>query len=147
MMMENNNEDTPKRGRGRPKIETKLDPMWYNIIVQSGREGKHITDFLIQLNISWESHYAMLKRNPKYYQAVAEHNKLNEQYWFEMAKNAMDRNGGVGFNSRLWSLVMRNKHPQNWQDQKQLDISTLGEKLTDNKSIKIEIIKGDQSDI
>jgi hypothetical protein len=135
--MEENNKKV-----GRPPLEKTMPPQWYEIIVESGREGKHITDFLIKLGISWEGHRALLKRNTKYSEAVAEHNKLSEDWWFEQGRMSMERNGGIGFNSRLWSLVLRNKFKDNWKDEKQMDITTQGDKISDGKTIQIEIIKG-----
>ena len=137
--MENNNEN--KRGRGRPRIETTMNAEWYKIIIESGRQGKHITDFLIQLGISWQGHYDLLKRNLKYYQAVEEYNKLCENYWDEMGLSAMERNGGVGFNSRLWSLVLRNKFGNNWSEKTEVDVTSQGQRINDPKPIQIEIIK------
>ena len=55
-----------KRGRGRPKLEETMNPEWYKIIIDAGVEGKHITQFLIELGISWEGHYRLLKTNKKY---------------------------------------------------------------------------------
>jgi hypothetical protein len=57
-----------------------------------------------------------------------------------MAHNSMSDNGGVGFNSRLWALIMKNKFSNNWTDQSKVDITTGGEKI-ENKPIQIEIIK------
>lgn len=130
-----------KRGVGRPRMETYLNPAWYDMIIESGRNGQHITDFLIKLGISWEGHYDLIKRNKKYSEAVQEYKKLAEDYWYNLAKNSMDADGGVGFNSRLWALVMKNKFGNNWKDERQVDVTTQGEKISDIKPIQIEIIK------
>ena len=139
--MENNNEN--KRGRGRPRIETTMNAEWYKIIIESGRQGKHITDFLIQLGISWDSHYELLKRNTKYNEAFKEYNKLCEEWWYEKARESIESGQSNKFNQRLWTQIMKNKFRDNWKDDKQLDITTQGDKLNDNKSIQIEIIKPD----
>jgi len=52
-----------KRGRGRPKAETTMTPMWKEIILEAGRNGHHISHFLIELGISYDTHYEMIKRN------------------------------------------------------------------------------------
>ena len=67
------------KGVGRPRLETTMNPEWYNIIIESGKQGKHITQFLIELGISWEGHHALLKRNTKYNEAVQEYKKLCER--------------------------------------------------------------------
>ena len=140
------NEETSneKRGRGRPRVETYLDPEWYNIIIQSGKEGKHITDFLIKLGISWDTHYELIKRNTKYSEALKEYNKLCEQWWYDRAHEAVASGQSNKFNQRLWLQIVKNKFRDNWKDEKQLDVTTQGDKIGDSKSIQIEIIKGNE---
>lgn len=133
--------EEPKRGPGRPRLEDTMNPEWYKIIIDAGREGKHITQFLIELGISWEGHHSLVKRNKKYSEAVLQYNKLCENYWYNMAQDSMAKNGGNGFNSRLWSLIVRNKFPEHWSESTKIDVSTMGEKLTSNNKIEIEIIK------
>ncbi len=133
--------EEPKRGPGRPRLEDTMNPEWYKIIIDAGREGKHITQFLIELGISWEGHHSLLKRNKKYSEAVLHYNKLCENYWYNMAQESMAKNGGNGFNSRLWSLIIRNKFPEHWSESTKIDVSTMGEKITSNNKIEIEIIK------
>jgi hypothetical protein len=134
-------EENSRRGPGRPKLEDTINPEWYKIIVDAGKEGKHITEFLITLGISWEGHHALLKRNTKYSEAVDAYKKLCENYWFNMAHDSMSKNGGNGFNSRLWSLIVRNKFPEHWSESTKIDVSTMGEKLNSNNKIEIEILK------
>jgi len=129
-----------KRKPGRPRLETTINPEWYNIIFDAGKQGKHITDFLITLGISWEGHIALMKRNPKYSEAVDEYKKLCENYWYNMAHEAMVKDGGNGFNSRLWSLIMRNKFGNNWSESTRVDLTSQGEKLN-NEPIQIEVIR------
>jgi hypothetical protein len=129
-----------EKKRGRPRLETTINPQWREIIQQAGKEGKHITDFLITLGISWEGHHTLIKRNPAYSEAVQEYLKLCEQYWYNMALKAMNTDGGQKFNSRLWSLIMRNKFGNSWSDQSKIDVTTKGEAI-EKTPIQIEIIK------
>ena len=139
--------DENKRRVGRPSLEQTLNPEWYKIIVDAGKKGKHITQFLLELGISWEGHHAMLKRNIKYSEAVDEYHKLCENYWYNMAHQSMAENGGNGFNSRLWSLIMRNKFSSRWSEQSRVDLTTQAEQINNNP-IQIEIIRKqiDESD-
>lgn len=134
-------EEQSKKGPGRPRVETHLDPQWYEIIIESGREGKHITDFLIKLGISWETHYALLKRNTKYSEAFKEYNKLCEDWWVSKAHEAMASGNSNKFNQRLWLQIVKNKFRDNWRDEKQLDITTQGDKIKEENPIQIEIIR------
>ena len=141
--MLNENNQLPKRPIGRPRVETYIDPEWYKIIIDSGRNGKHITDFLIKLGISYDTHYELIKRNIVYADAIKEYNKLCEQWWYERAHEAVESGNSNKFNQRLWLQIVKNKFRDNWKDEKQIDVTTQGDKLNDNKSIQIEIIQPD----
>ena len=127
---------------GRPRLEQTMNPEWYKMIIDAGREGKHITQFLIDLGISWDGHHSLLKRNKKYSEAFQEYQKLCENFWFKMAHDSMIDNEGAGFNTRLWQVIMTNKFKQNWKSEKHIDVTTQGEKLEPSKNpIQIEIIR------
>jgi len=130
-----------KNKGGRPRLELTMNPEWYDIIIDAGKNGKHITQFLITLGISWEGHYALLKRNKKYSEALKEYEKLCEQWWYERAHEAIESGNSNKFNQRLWTIIMKNKFRNNWSDEKQIDITTQGDKISDNNQIQIEIIK------
>jgi hypothetical protein len=138
--IENTNEEVKRSGR--PKLETKMIPEWKKIVIESGQQGKHITDFLIKLGISWVGHRALMKRNKDYYAAVQEYQILAENWWYENAHTSMAESGGMGYNSRLWSLIMRNKFGESWSEATKVDVTTQGDKLSNGPSkIEIEIIK------
>lgn len=139
-MMLENNEENKKRGRGRPRVETRLPDGWKEIIIESGREGRHITNWLIKLGISWNAHYSMMERNYEYKEAVQAYEKYCEEFWYNMALEEMTENGGASFNSRLWSLIVRNKFPKNWSESTKVDVTTQGDKI-ENKPISIEIVR------
>lgn len=129
-----------KRGRGRPPLETTMNPEWYKIVIEAGKSGKHITNFLMELGISWDGHYALLQRNRDYSIAVQEYTKLCEDYWYNLAHDSMRKDGGQGFNSRLWSLIVRNKFPSHWSETTKVDMTSQGEKIG-TEPIQIEIIR------
>lgn len=111
------------------------------IMRKSGEEGKHITDFLIELEMTYEEHYQMLKKSKKYRDAFSDYQKLAENYWYNLALYSMSKDGAMRFNARLWSLVMRNKFGENWTDSTKVDLTSAGEKITNPEPIKIEIIR------
>jgi hypothetical protein len=130
-----------KRGVGRPRVETYIDPMWKEIILDSGREGKHLTDFLIKLGFSYETHYELIKRNKQYSETIKEYNKLCEQWWYNKAYESIVKGESNRFNQRLWTIIMKNKFRDNWTDEKQVDITTGGDKIQSDNKIQIEIIR------
>lgn len=130
-----------KRGPGRPKVETYINPMWKEIILESGREGKHITDFLIKLGFSYDTHYELIKRNKEYSETIKEYNKLCEQWWYEKMYESIQKGESNKFNQRLWTIVMKNKFRDNWHDEKQVDITSGGDKIQQDNRVQIEIVK------
>ena len=97
------------------------------------------------LGISWQGHYDMMKRNKKYYETVNQYEKLCENWWFEKARTSMEETEGAGFNTRLFSLIMRNKFSSRWSEASKVDVTTNNESI--NKSpIQIEIIRPNNTD-
>jgi hypothetical protein len=133
--------DSEKRRPGRPKAETTITPMWREVILEAGREGHHISHFLIELGISYETHYQLIKRNPEYSETVKEYNKLCEDWYFNKARESLEKGESNKFNQRLWTVIMKNKFRDNWHDEKQLDITSGGEKIQPDNKIQVEIIK------
>lgn len=133
-------EESKKNPVGRPPLEKTMPEPWYEIIIEAGKQGKHITEFLITLGISWDGHHSLMKRNKKYNEAVQHYLKLCENYWFDMAHASMERDGGQGFNSRLWSLIMRNKFSNHWSEATKVDMTTDGKQIG-NTPVQIEIIR------
>ena len=130
-----------KKGRGRPRLESTMKQMWKEIMLEAGLDGKHTTEVLIQLGISWNGHYALLERNKEYSQTYSEFLKLAENYWYNLALEAMKENGGIKFNTKLWETIMKNRFKDNWKTERQIDVTTAGQKINSDNKIQIEIIK------
>jgi hypothetical protein len=139
-------EEKPKRGVGRPRIESYINPEWKNIILDAGRNGKHITQFLIELGLSFQSHRNLLNRSKEYKLIFDEYQKLCENWWYERMYESVVKGESNKFNQRLWTIIMKNKFKENWNDEKQLDITSMGEKLNSDNKINIEIIKSKLED-
>jgi hypothetical protein len=134
-------ENNERRGVGRPRATYNLNPMWKDIILEAGLNGHHITKFLMELGLSWDQHYTLIERNNEYSKTVKEYNKLCEQWWYEKAREAIDSGNSNRFNQRLWTVIMKNKFRDQWSDSKEIDITTQGDKITQDNLIQVEIIK------
>ena len=135
--MENNE---IKRGVGRPRSENLFPTEWENIIIDAGKKGLHITQFLIELGITFETHSQLCKRNKRYSDAVDRYKILCENYWYNQMHEQMQENGGAGYNSRLWSLIMRNKFGERWSEASKVDVTSQGNSIQTNP-IQIEIVR------
>jgi len=52
----------------------------------------------------------------------------------------------MGFNSRLWTIIMKNKFKDNWKEERAIDVTSKGESIKEDKTFKIEIIKNNLED-
>jgi hypothetical protein len=134
-------ENNERRNVGRPRATYNLNPMWKDIILEAGLNGHHITKFLMELGLSWDQHYTLIERNNEYSKTVKEYNKLCEQWWYERAREAIESGNSNRFNQRLWTVIMKNKFRDQWSDSKEIDITTQGDKITQDNLIQVEIIK------
>ncbi len=91
------------------------------------------------INNKWVDFSADFPSNHK--GTIKEYNKLCEQWWYERAHEAVESGQSNKFNQRLWLQIVKNKFRDNWKDEKQIDVTTQGDKISDNKSIQIEIIQ------
>jgi len=143
--MENN--EPNRRRPGRPRLEETITPMWKEIMLDAGKDGKHISEVLTILGISWNGHYALLERSKEYSQTYSEFLKLAETWWYNKAHEAMQEDNGMGFNTKLWETIMKNRFKDNWRSERYIDVSTKGEKIESSKTpITIEIVRKNTED-
>jgi len=136
-----------KRGRKPFTIELlvkrgKIKETWYEDILDIGRQGKAEVSIVNYMDINWDTHKLLMERSPKYMEAVNTAKKLSEEWWVEIARKEWESGNSKSINSNHWSLMMRNMFNNRWSDRKEVDVSTLGEKINDN-TISVEIIKND----
>jgi hypothetical protein len=137
-----NTEDKRKNNRGQGmKAEDTFPENWKEIMIDCGKRGKNQTEIFIKLNIHHSTHYDILERNQEYKETYEEYLQHCEQWWYDKAHEAIVDGKSKMFNQNLWSMIMRNKFKANWKDEKSLDVSTMGEKLTSVDPIKIEVIR------
>ena len=117
------------------------DDQYEKVILQAGREGRHLTYFLDILGISFTEHDRMVSSSKKYANIIKEYEKLCEEYWYNMAYTSMTENQGQGFNTRLWTVIMKNKFSERWNDTNKVDLTTKGDKLDSLQNIQIEVVK------
>lgn len=136
-----------KKGKGgRPRADYSLPKGWEDMVIESGREGKHITDFLLKLNLTYDQHYTLLKRRPDYYKVFQNYQRLCEQWWYNQAHEAVGSGQSNKFNQRLWTIIMKNKFRDQWSDEKQIDIRSNGESIVPENTLQVEIIKRTQTE-
>jgi len=134
--------------RGRPAytnskelVEKGIFPEnWRNQIIEMGKEGKSQSHFIVYLNISRPSYYKLLEIDRDFSNTIAQAKEHSKLWWFEKVRGGFENDNSKNINGQLWSLVVRNMFPEDYVDKKEVDVSTQGQPLKDNK-IEIEIIK------
>lgn len=135
-----------KNKGGRPRANYSLPKGWEEIMLESGREGKNITDFLLKLDLTYDQHYKLLNRREDYKLVYQNYQRLCEQWWYERAHEAVASGNSNKFNQRLWTIIMKNKFRDQWSDEKLIDIRSNGESIVPENTLQVEIIKRTQTE-
>lgn len=92
------------------------------------------------MDISWDTHKRLMDRSKKYLEAVTKAQMESEKWWIDIAKKEWVEGSSRNINSNHWSLMVRNMFKDRWSDRKETDITSKGDKITDN-TISVEIIR------
>jgi len=123
----------------------RIPETWYEDILDIGRQGKAEVSIVNYMGISWNTHERLKGRCPKYMKAVNTAKKLSEEWWVEIARKQWVEGKSKSINSNHWSLMVRNMFGDRWSDRKETDITSKGDKITDN-TIAVEIIRKTQDE-
>lgn len=114
---------------------------WEQDILTMGSEGKSLVHILNYLNISWDTFYRLMDRDPKFLETVNKFKKLSEQWWLDIVQREWINGNSKSINSNHWSIIMRNMFKERWSDRKEVDLTSGGDKLQKEPTLQIEIIK------
>jgi hypothetical protein len=128
---------------GRPRITLDEFPKgWKEELARMGSEGMLDVDAKVYLHISNETFSRLLEREPDFLEAVSIMRQLSHSWWARLPREAFGSGTSKQMNSNLYSLVMRNKFKDEWNNaENKVDITTQGDKLDSNKKIEIEIVR------
>ena len=123
----------------------RIPETWYEDILDIGRQGKAEISIVNYMGISWNTYQRLKDRCPKFLKAVNTAKKLSEEWWVEIARQQWLDGKSKSINSNHWSLMVRNMFGDRWSDRKETDITSKGDKITDN-TISVEIIRNIQDE-
>lgn len=118
----------------------RIPETWYEDILAIGSQGKAEVSIVNYMGISWNTYQRLKDRCPKFLKAVNTAKKLSEEWWVEIARKEWVEGNSKSINSNHWSLMVRNMFGNRWSDRKETDITSKGDKITDN-TIAVEIIR------
>jgi len=137
---------------GRPRITLDEFPKgWKEQLIKMGSEGQMDIDAKVYLHISNETFSRLLEREPEFLEVVSMMRQASHAWWGRLPRESFGSGTSRQMNSQLYSLIMRNRFKDEWnQAENKVDITTGGDKLDSNKKIEIEIVKkivDDKSDL
>lgn len=128
---------------GRPRLTLDEFPKgWKEELARMGSEGMLDIDAKVYLHISNETFSRLLEREPDFLEAVSVMRSLSHAWWARLPRESFASGTSKQMNSQLYSLVMRNKFKDEWNNaESKVDITTQGDKIDSNKKIEIEIVR------
>ena len=123
----------------------RIPETWYADIIELGKTGSAEVHIVSYMGISWNTYQRLKDRCPKFLKAVEISKIESEKWWIDIAKKEWVDGNSRNINSNHWSLVVRNQFGQRWSDRKETDITSKGDKITDN-TISVEIIRNIQDE-
>lgn len=137
-----------KNKGGRPRLTTEYlvergiwKEDWKDTIIELGKSGKSRTHIMEEMNLARTSFYKLYDRDPEFRNTVNRAMVLSQNWWINITQNAWLEGKSTTINSNHWSLLMRNLFKDDWSDRKDIDVTTMGDKIKDDKNIVVEIIK------
>jgi hypothetical protein len=128
---------------GRPRLTLEEFPKdWKEQLLKMGAEGMLDVDIKVYLNISNDTFARLLVDEPQFLEAVSQARQLSHAWWVSISRNSFASGTSKQVNSQLYSLILRNRFKDEWNNaESKVDITTQGDKLDSNKKIEIEIVR------
>jgi hypothetical protein len=143
-----------KKVMGRPRYSTmevlvargKAPATWKEDILDLGERGKNKIHYANYLNISRDTLYKIMDRDPNFADTIKRALDLSQQWWIDRVGESFEEGKSQKVNAMLWRYMMENTFRKDWRPAKEeLDITTNGQAITDN-SIVVEIVKAKKDD-
>lgn len=119
---------------------------WKDIIINLGKEGKNKMYFANALGLHRDTFYKIMKRDPEFNKIVQQALQYSQIWWIENVREAFEQGTSSRLNSNLFKYYMQNVYRDDWKDETQLDITSKGDKIKDDNTIQIEIIRPKEED-
>jgi hypothetical protein len=119
----------------------KAPATWKEDILDLGERGKNKIHYANYLNISRDTLYKIMDRDPNFSDTIKRALDLSQQWWIDRVGESFEEGKSQKVNAMLWRYMMENTFRKDWRPAKEeLDITTNGQAITDN-SIVVEIVK------
>lgn len=109
-------EQPVKRPVGRP---TEYRPEYCDLVIQAGRDGKSLTNFAADLEVSRQTVNNWVDQFPEFLDAVTRAKALMAS-WYEIAQRNVVQNGGTSAQSSLIQFGLKNLDPDGWKEKQEV---------------------------
>jgi len=105
---------------GRP---SNYRPEFCGLVVEYGKQGKSITWMAAELGVHKDSLYEWMRVHPEFSDAITQAKQYSQQWWEDAGQNGMT---GPGFNASVWSRSMAARFPDDWRENKGVELTGSG---------------------
>jgi len=109
---------------GRP---TDYDPSYCESVIEWGAQGKSKTWMAAEIGVSKQTLLNWEERHPEFFDAITRAMALSQQWWEDAGQTGMTADK---FNSSVWSRSMAARFPDDWRENKGLEVTAPPETRT-----------------
>jgi hypothetical protein len=91
-----------------------------DLVVQWGGTGKSLAWMAAELDVSRECLYEWMRVHPEFSDAMTRARDKSQKWWEDAGQTGMV---APGFNASVWSRSMAARFPQDWREQKGVELT------------------------
>jgi hypothetical protein len=114
---------------------TDYNPDFCEQVIEFGRQGKSLTWMASEIDVHKDTIYEWMKVYPEFSDAMTRARQLSQRWWEDKGQDGML---APGFNASIWSRSMAARFPEDWRENKGVELSggvrvTNATELSDNE--------------
>jgi hypothetical protein len=102
---------------------TTYNPEFCDLVIEYGKQGKSITWMAAELDVTRETIYEWMRVHPEFSDAITRSRQHAQRWWEDAGQNGMV---GPGFNASVWSRSMAARFPEEWRENKGVELTGAG---------------------
>jgi hypothetical protein len=89
-------------------------------VVEYGKQGKSFAWIASELDVNKDTLYEWMKVHPEFSDAMGRSRAYSQRWWEDAGQVGM---AGPGFNASIWSRSMAARFPDDWREQKGVELT------------------------
>lgn len=99
------------------------DPAFCEQVIAWGEQGKSLTWMAAELDACKQTLHNWMDTHPEFLDAMTRAKAKSQQWWEDAGQNAMSL---PGFNASVWAKSMSARFPDDWRDNKGVELTGAG---------------------